>query len=60
MQKSAPTAAECRQLATDYNAESRGGGISQRRAAVLKNIARSLSGLASQLEMLDEPAEQGK
>lgn len=60
MQKSAPTAAECRQFAKHYNTESRGSDISQRRASVLRNIAHSLSGLASQLEMLDEFADQGK
>ncbi|TFV48220.1 hypothetical protein E4K65_12350 [Bradyrhizobium niftali] len=47
-----PTAAECRELAKSYRSQANECGISPRRAALLRNIANSLSGLASQLEML--------
>jgi len=46
------TSAQCRQLAGDYKNQAREVGISQRRATLLTNIARSFSGLANQLEML--------
>jgi hypothetical protein len=46
------TAAECRELASEYRAQARQAGISQRRATLLTNISRSFNGLASQLEML--------
>lgn len=45
---------ECRKFATKYKAQSRELGISTKRATLLKNIAQSLSGLASQLDMLIE------
>jgi hypothetical protein len=46
------TAAQCRQLADSYKARAREAGISQKRATLLTNMARSFMGLASQLEML--------
>jgi hypothetical protein len=46
------TAAQCRQLATDHNARAKQAGISQKRTTLLTSIARSLTGLANQLEML--------
>lgn len=46
------TAAQCRQLSDHHKAGAREAGISQKRASLLVNIARSFSGLASQLEML--------
>jgi len=52
MQNRAITAAQCRLLASDHNAGAKEPGISQKRASLLKNIARSFTGLASQLEML--------
>jgi hypothetical protein len=47
------TAAQCRQLADNHNAIAKQTGLSSKRKSLLTNIARSLSGLASQLEMLD-------
>jgi hypothetical protein len=53
------TPAQCRQLAGNYKDRAREVGISQRRATLLTNIARSFSGLANQLEMLaDDVGEQ--
>jgi hypothetical protein len=46
------TAVQCRELADDHKARARAVGISQKRATLLANIAKSYSGLASQLEML--------
>jgi hypothetical protein len=46
------TAAECRELASEYKAQARQAGISQRRATLLANISHSFSALASQLEIL--------
>ena len=46
------TAAQCRDLADDHKGRAREAGISQKRAVLLTNIARSFSGLASQLEIL--------
>ena len=46
------TAVECRQLANHYKALAREASISSDRAFVLKNIARSFAGLASQLDRL--------
>jgi hypothetical protein len=53
------TAAQCRQLADQHKVQARVAGISQKRAALLSNIAHSFSALASQLEMLaDDVAEK--
>jgi hypothetical protein len=52
MQNRALIAAECRQLADSYKARAREPGVSQRRAALLTNIARNFTALAGQLEML--------
>ena len=46
------TAAQCRQLAESYKFCAREAGISPKRANLLTNVARSYSGLASQLEIL--------
>ena len=46
------TAAQYREFAEDYKARSKEAGISQKRATLLANLARSFSGIASQLEML--------
>ncbi|UQR61762.1 hypothetical protein LRP30_33930 [Bradyrhizobium sp. C-145] len=52
-----PTASEFRQLALDYKAQAKEIGITSRRAALLRNIAHSYSGLAHQLDMLAEDVE---
>ncbi|MGY4475829.1 hypothetical protein [Bradyrhizobium sp. USDA 3364] len=46
------TAAQCEEFAEQYKELSRAGGISRDREFVLKNIARSFKGLASQLDRL--------
>ena len=46
------TAAQCQELGNHYKSLSRLPGISTDRAFILKNIARSLAGLASQLDRL--------
>ncbi|MCC8961490.1 hypothetical protein H8A95_03935 [Bradyrhizobium sp. Pear76] len=46
------TAAQCDQFAGQYRSLSQAGGISKDREFVLKNIARSFKGLASQLDRL--------
>ena len=46
------TAAQCKELANHYKSLSQLPGISTDRAFILKNIARSLVGLASQLDRL--------
>ena len=46
------TAAQCQELANHYKSLSQLPGISTDRAFILKNIARSLAGLASQLDRL--------
>jgi hypothetical protein len=48
------THAECRALARVFKAKAAETDTSARTAAIMKNIAHSLSGLASQLEMLTE------
>jgi hypothetical protein len=47
------TAAQCREFADHHKARARDPGISQKRATLFANIARSFSGLASQLESLE-------
>ena len=54
------SAVECRECATSYKAQSREAGISTKRATLLRNIAQSLSGLASQLDMLIENTEDSR
>jgi len=46
------TAATCQETAERYKALSRGPGISASRASLLKNIAKSFAGLATQLDRL--------
>jgi hypothetical protein len=46
------TAAQCRAISDRHKARAKQPGISKKRAAVLMNIARTYSGLASQLEIL--------
>jgi hypothetical protein len=47
------SASQCREFADHPKARARELGISQKRARILANIARSFSGLASQLEILE-------
>jgi hypothetical protein len=46
------TAAQCLALAQEYKSLANRADVSQDRAALLKNIARSLTGLANQLDRL--------
>jgi len=46
------TAAQCQALARHYKDESQATNISKDRASILKNISRSFTGLATQLDML--------
>jgi len=46
------TAEECRKLATSYRNQADKSGIPLKTAAVLRDIADSFSGLASQFELL--------
>jgi hypothetical protein len=46
------TAAQCRELSSEFKQRARQAGISDARANLLKNISRSFSALANQLEML--------
>jgi hypothetical protein len=54
MQTVTLTAAQCRQLAGEHKARAKVTGLSLKRVSLHTNIARSFSGLASQLEMLAE------
>jgi hypothetical protein len=45
-------ATECQKLATEYKSLARQPDVSKERAAMLTNIARSLSSLATQLDKL--------
>ncbi|WP_456618926.1 hypothetical protein [Bradyrhizobium sp. P5_C12] len=47
------TAARCKELANHYKAISSNLDISESRAFVLRNIAKSLTGLAGQLDRLE-------
>jgi hypothetical protein len=47
------TAARCKELANYYKALSSRPRISESRAFMLRNIAKSLTGLAGQLDRLD-------
>ncbi|QOG20559.1 hypothetical protein [Bradyrhizobium sp. SEMIA] len=46
------TAEECRKLALDYRRKADVSGVTPRTATVLRNIAKSLIGLAKQYDML--------
>jgi hypothetical protein len=46
------TAAQCQTYAAKYESLARQAGVSEERAILLKNIARSLKGLANQLDRL--------
>jgi len=46
------TAAQCETLANKYRELSQAQNISKSRAGILRNIARSYAGLASQLDRL--------
>jgi hypothetical protein len=54
------SATECRKAAKALKIEAGGIGISTKKVALLTNIAHSLSGLASQLEMLDIHEQESK
>ena len=45
-------AAKCVELANHYKTLSQASGVSAERASLMKNIARSLTGVASQLDRL--------
>jgi len=47
-----PTAAECQKLATEYKSMAQRPDVSKECEVMLTNIARSLSGLATQLDKL--------
>jgi hypothetical protein len=47
------TAAQCLEMAHRYRTLSQTSGISKDRAFIMKNIARSFTGLAGQLDRLD-------
>lgn len=51
------SASECRDLANSYKARAKEQGIPPQRASLLRNISRTLNGLANQLDMLAEDAE---
>jgi hypothetical protein len=46
------TVAKCREAATTYRKQAGEHGISSKKAAILRNLANSFAGLASQLQML--------
>jgi hypothetical protein len=46
------TAAQCQTLASQYKAMAQATLVSESRALMLKNIARSFTGLATQLDRL--------
>ena len=46
------TAAQCEAYATEYKSLARQAGITEEHAALLRNVARGLKGLASQLDRL--------
>ena len=50
------TVAKCRELADHYKALASNSDISESRAFVLRNIAKSFAGLAGQLDRLDAMA----
>ncbi len=46
-------ATQCRAMAKEYRDRAREAGVSKDSAFIMNNIARSLMGLATQLDMLD-------
>jgi len=52
------TADECRKLAREYRSKAEVVGISSKTATILKDIANSLTGLASQYELLSAATAQ--
>jgi hypothetical protein len=59
-----PNAMDCRALAKEYKDRAREPGVSEDSAFIMNNIARSLMGLATQLDMFaakmrDEVRNQG-
>jgi len=46
------TAAQCQTYASEYKSLARQAGVSEERTTLMKNIARSLKGLSSQLDRL--------
>ena len=52
------TAEECRKLAMSYRAKAGTDGVTPRTATVLRNIAKNLSALAVQYEMLAVIADE--
>jgi hypothetical protein len=46
------TAAQCQTFAAEYKSLAQQAGVSEERTTLLKNIARSLKGLESQLDRL--------
>ena len=52
------TAAQCEAYATEYRSIARQSDITQERADLLRNVARSLKGLASQLDRLSVLARE--
>jgi len=54
------SAIECRKAAEARKIEAGVIGISAKKVALLTNIAHNLSGLASQLEMLDNYEQESK
>ena len=46
------TPAQCRALAGEYKSTSRSACVSKERSFIMTNIARSLMGLATQLDLL--------
>jgi hypothetical protein len=45
-------ASHCRKLAREYKELAREPGVSRDRAVIMSNVARTLAGLATQLDML--------
>ncbi|WFU76634.1 hypothetical protein [Bradyrhizobium sp. CB2312] len=52
------TAEECRKLAAAYRSKAGAAGVGPRTASVLKNIAKSLTGLAKQYDLLSAIEEE--
>ncbi|MGY3130065.1 hypothetical protein ACVWZM_000747 [Bradyrhizobium sp. USDA 4501] len=48
------TVTQCRELAQSYRSQVKDPAVPPKTAAICRNIANSLTGLAKQLEMLDE------
>ena len=54
------TADECHKLADTYRAMAEAKGISPKRATVLRNIAKSFTGLANQFQILNDLNEEDR